>query len=279
VNPTYIEVDPAEFENDVACASSGGNLRWYVATLVDVTPDQDGKPLDFRLPSSPPTNCSESVFFSGVVAQGFTLGVWHEAHRYVAEIEGYRESSLRPQHEGSRVMTSGGKTVDPDWVGSCGSAKSSLDPLLGVDAGSSDAPDAGFETHFLGPAMPFPSQTVTIHGCSLTSLAASSDETRIAVDISSALGQLECGNEPGQVARFEATLGDEVRAADCGKTALFRNVPAENFVEFEVVAFTSSSFADGGAAEPEAAWTTTCYQKAALGQQLVARCDPLVPLE
>jgi hypothetical protein len=116
VNPTYVEVDPAEFTTEVPCAPSDGGLRWYVATLIDVTPDENGEPLGFRLPSSPPTECARSVFFSGVVSSGRTQGVPHRAHRYTAEIEGYTQAALRPTHEGSRVMTSAGRAAEPGWL-------------------------------------------------------------------------------------------------------------------------------------------------------------------
>jgi hypothetical protein len=176
-------------------------------------------------------------------------------------------------------MTSAGRAAEPGWLGSCGTQQNSLAPLLGVDAGSASGPDAGFATHFAGPATPASGRTVKLRGCSLFALQASQGDTRVAVDITPALGSLACGNAAGQVTRFEARLGDEVRAADCGNSAVFRNVPADSFLEFQVVAFAASSSSDGGTDQPEASWATTCYQEVATGQQLVARCDPLVALE
>jgi hypothetical protein len=255
-----------------------GGLRWYVATLVDVTPDAKGVPVNFRLPSSPPTECTRSVFFSGVVAEGRTQGLAHDAHQYSAEIDGYSEPSLRPKHEGGRVMTNGGQAVEPGWLGSCGAGGNSLAPLLGVDAGASTDPLSDGATA-AGPVRPFPGKTVTVRGCRLLPLSDTDATTRVMVDPTVALGALECGDEPGQVTGFEVTVDDEVRTADCGSAAVFRNVAAGEFLEFQVVAFTSAPPSDGGAGEPSAAWTTTCYQEAVAGQQLQARCDPFAELQ
>lgn len=274
VNPTYVEIDPAEFTSEVPCSTSGGRLRWYVATLIDVTPDDEGRPLGFRLPSSPPAPCSQSVYFAGVVAAGLT----HPGHQYVAEIEGYAEATLRPKHEGSRVMMSGGRSIEPQWIGSCGGHSNGLSPLLGVDAGGPNAADAGPPTYGGGPVTPMTGRTVRIRGCELDALGTGEGATQVSIDISGALGSLECGDDLGQVTRFEVEFDGEVMRAPCGGTVVFRNVPTETFLEFGVTAFTRAA-SDAGAGSDEAAWGTTCYQEAAAGRQLSARCDPLVPVE
>lgn len=275
LNPTFVEVDPAVFLGDVPCSEASG-FSSYVATLIDVTPDANGKPLNFRLPSSPPTACTRSVFFSGVVPQGRTQGIVHGAHEYVAEIEGYAEASLRPKHEGSRVMLSGGKTVSPTWIGSCGSHPSGLLPLHGVDAGVSSGQGAGFESHFTGPIVPIYGKTVTLRGCALEPIEETDGTTRVSVDTSATLGSLECGDGPDQVARFEVTLDDRTLQAECGASVVFRNVPVDEFLEFDVQAFAAMAQSDGGSGESDAAWVTRCYQQVRAGQRLVARCDPLV---
>jgi hypothetical protein len=273
VNPTYIEVDPAEFLGDeVVCGTSRGALRWYVATLIDVTEDQG-----FRLPSSPPTSCSQSVFFSGVVASGRTLSVEHDAHRYIAEIEGYDSDTLKPRHEGSSVMVSGGETVLPGWAGSCGTRSSALLPLLGVDAGPAPIEDAGFRTQLEGPLEPYPGRTVTFRACQMQRLTESNGTGRITVSLTSALGNLRCGEGEGEVASFEVTLADETKGAACGESVAFGNLPAGAFLEFEVVALGASradAGSDSGTSAPR--WTTTCYQESVADQQLAARCDPLL---
>lgn len=276
VNPTYLEVDPAEFVSEGACATSPGGLRWYVATLVDVTPDSEGRPANFRLPSSPPTACSKSVFFSGVVARGSSLGVAHDAHQYVAELEAYDAEALKPLHEGSSVMTRNGVTVLPGWVGSCGSDASELASLLGVDAGASER-KAGFEAHFAGPVSPFPGRTVTFRSCELVRIGEPSNEARVTVSLANVLGDLACGERAGEVATFEVALGDEVKRARCGSEVTFDGLEAGVFLEFDVVA-EGAVLADAGAdaGSGSARWTTTCYQEPVSGQQLTARCDPLV---
>lgn len=269
INPTFVEVSPEEFLSDVTCTTAKGGMRYYVATLIDVTPDEDGNRREFRLPSSPPTPCRQSVFFSGVAPSRTIQGVFHPAHEYVAEIEGYDQESLRPKHEGSAIMLSGGNTVAPRFIGSCGKPTSELLPLTIPDAGApEDAADAGFATHFDGPVKPLLRRTVTLRGCNMIDLSSSQQGTAVVVSLNDALGALRCGDEPGTIDHFEVESSGVTVSAPCDGEAVFDDVETGSLLRFSVTAYEA---APGGTA-----WTTTCYQEAAPGLELAARCDPLV---
>jgi hypothetical protein len=72
-----ILVDPRSFLGLVPCGNQPGAMRSYVATVTDQT--DSARP--FTLPSSPPTPCSQSVYFQFV-----TVG-----DVYTAEVDGYEE--------------------------------------------------------------------------------------------------------------------------------------------------------------------------------------------
>jgi hypothetical protein len=199
--------------------------------------------------------------------------VVHEGHQYTADIEGYDVASLRPKHEGSSLMQVGGETVEPGWIGSCGAPRSSLAPLLGVDAGSAAPTEDGIGP-VQEPLTPYPGRIVTFRGCSLTALGTSPSSTQVSIDLDAALGSLECGNEAGQIASFEVTLGDVVKRGECGAAVTFADLTPGIFLEFSVVA-SEAGVGDAGVGGP--IWTTTCYQEPSEGLDLTARCDPLIP--
>jgi hypothetical protein len=75
---TAMAVDPADFLGGVECSGQDGGMGSYVATLVDVTdPTQP-----FALPSSPPTPCSQVVYFQYV----------NPGDLYSAVVDGYAQS-------------------------------------------------------------------------------------------------------------------------------------------------------------------------------------------
>jgi hypothetical protein len=147
LRPTVILVDPDEFLGDVACADSPGALRRYVATLVDVTRSPtSGRILEVSLPSSDPVSCHLGVAFDRVTGGLSRAG----GNFYVADIQGYDRSDLRPSEDGSSIMlTSSGDVATPRWATSCGRSSRRLPfPVssaadAGLDA-SSDA-DASME--------------------------------------------------------------------------------------------------------------------------------------
>jgi hypothetical protein len=82
---TSMSVDPPNFLGSVVCTNLPGGMGSFVATVTDVTDASN----TFILPSSPPTSCSQSVYFQYVTP----------GHSYIAEVDGYVQTpdKLVPQ--------------------------------------------------------------------------------------------------------------------------------------------------------------------------------------
>ena len=153
VRPELVAVDPVDFLGSVPCSDAAGAAQSYVATLLDVTPDANGKLPDppFQLPSAPPTKCTQPVTFSFVV----------QNHRYLAQVDAYNIAAdqLTPLDAGSRLqLDADGKRVPVSWQALCGGYPISPDPDAGVDAGPEAA--AG-----LPGVLSYSAQTQTPHDC------------------------------------------------------------------------------------------------------------------
>ncbi len=247
-NPTLVAVEPDAFLGDVPCLSSPGAMRRYVATLEDVTGDLGGEDADidsFVLPSSPPVSCVVPVAFGFVVPD----------HRYVADVQGYDRTDLVPLAPGSPVMltTDSGEVVEPRWTTSCGRQNQGTDTAV----------------------IAYDRVTIFVRACEpLTDHLEGGSTTGVTVALADALGDLDCGAEPGSVDRFEVTLdgADEApREASCEEAVTFEGLTAEATYTFTVAAFE----ADGTAA----AWETTCFRTTEPGAIVPAHCDPLVEAE
>jgi hypothetical protein len=239
--PTMVVVDPQQFDPSVACVDAPGAMRVYVATLFDVTGDYDAAVP--ALPSSPPTACTTPVGF-GYVEPG---------RKYRAEIDGYDRSDLESLTPGNRLLQQRGtgQLVEPRWRASCGN------PL--PDGTSSN--DGGDLSFLEGPAEAFLNWSVTVKGCT-----AFSDSTMtplgsaIRIDLNQALGSLDCGTGPDQVASYEVTLRDgnvAPRSASCGDTLSFDNLDSGQTYFFDVLAFAGEAStvaaSDGGPDDLDAA--------------------------
>jgi hypothetical protein len=142
VYPTLIAVAPEDFlGRNVRCTNAPGGLRRYVATLYDVTVEGEG----FALPSSGPVDCLLEVKF------GFAsnkLGPVVPGHRYVARVDGYDRTDIRPlgppdvANSGSPVMVDAttGEYVPPRWTSTCsGAPERRADSAPPVDGEAADA--------------------------------------------------------------------------------------------------------------------------------------------
>ena len=80
-------------------------------------------------------------------------------------------------------------------------------------------------------------------------------------------GGLECGSDPGKVARFEVTLeGAATRTIDCGEEPTFENLAPGAVYRWQVLAYES------GSSPPR--WGSRCSLRATAGLTLPAACDP-----
>ncbi len=278
-NPMAIAVAPEDFLGAVPCSSGPGSMQRYVVTLFDVTTDES-----FTLPSSGPSACTRATSFGFVVP----------GHRYVASVDGYDRTDVFPlgsANSGSPVMVDGtGQFVPPRWQTTCsGSAAVPDDPQTG-DATTPDAATADAATVDGGGvpancANPDPlagrNTAVTavlyvtrrVATCRPLCNRGGPSETGLAVSIDQALGDLRCGNGPGQVATFRvARSGNSElpRSAGCGQVVSFTSVAPGSFSTFAVTAF------EQGKAEPT--WDTQCSGKAIAGTVSPVNCDLLAPI-
>jgi hypothetical protein len=189
----------------------------------------------FALPSSGPVACTEPVGF-GQVTPG---------NRYGAEIFGYDRVGLKPLASGIGIMVdpATSERVEPRWTSRC-----------------------GFERN--APAICHAQFARTIRGCDTLVDAMPSELTAVEVRIDSVLGSLVCGEEAGQVSRYEVEVaqGERVSAA-CGESIVLDTVSAGDTLLLPVFAFEASA--------EEASWGTTCTASPAAGAVVKASCTTL----
>jgi len=298
--PTLIAVAPEDFLGRVRCANAPGGLRRYVVTLHDVTDEGEG----FALPSSGPVDCLLEVKFGFVVP----------GHRYVARVDGYDRTDIRPlgppdvANSGSPVMvdTATGEYVAPRWTSACsGGPADRADSEPPPDAG---APDSEVPDSDVADSAVVDSDAETLDGspeaaaqvscetnpdpvtrrnsavtcvsyltrrvavCSPLCDRVGPGVTGLSVSIDRALGALQCGNRPGQVATFRVEregATDPAASAPCGQILTFtEGIPLGEFTRFKVTAF------EAGNDSPS--WETQCWGETTAGTVLPVSCDPLV---
>ena len=257
IQPTLVAVEPADFLGTVPCAPLPGALQSYVATFHDVSGDLDGvvSPDGFALPSSGPVDCARRVGTNRVIV----------GRRYAVDVQGYDRPScssgggddcLRPLSPGLPLMVDArGEPVSPRWTSSCG-RQATVDPS--GDAGSTTGVRAAENT------------TVLVRPCTLLGDATTAEAGGVSVDLTAALGSLECGAGAGQIERFDVTPvggGGPLGQADCGDPVLLGDLPGGSIQQFTVRAY------QGGSDEP--AWATVCQALVLGGTTVDATCDVL----
>jgi hypothetical protein len=237
-SPTLVTVAPSTFGQGVLCGDFPGAWKSYVATLTDVT--DPARP--FVLASSNPVPCSMPVSFSWVVP----------GNKYVAEIDGYEQSNLVSyggMSSGSRhvVDPATGQDVKPRWQTVCGKE---------TEAAEGE------------PTMAFLQSNVVVRDCApLVDLQPGTTKTGLTLDLSSTLGSLSCGENPGQVASFTVWKDAQSFPGACGEVLSFAPVEAGKNYRFRVEAFEAGSSV--------ARWAAWCEVRAQAGVVLPATCDPL----
>jgi hypothetical protein len=265
-HPTMIEISPDTFLGEVPCTEQPGGLTRYVATLTDVTArleaaggngaggadDGAAGEADFALPSSTPVPCLSGVGFGFVVP----------GRKYEALIEGYDTDQVVPRAQGSRLMVQ-------------------MEPV--DDVTTPEALQAIATAPALSPRWSASCRATT--AVSRTVLQASCDEfvaaeggtSDLRIDVSQLLGDLQCGDEPGQVARLNVSLDVGEDAAreleipcDGATDAIFSDVPARKTVSAYVAAFGADDNQLAGAkcealTLPSASVTASCARLSQLG--------------
>jgi hypothetical protein len=225
-HPTMIEISPDSLLGAVPC-TEGSGLQRYVATLIDVTADDDETVAydgDFALPSSPPTPCLSGVGFGFIVP----------GRQYRAQIDGYDTSVLSPRAPGSDEMVdvvpesprdldearrqiAAANVVKPKWQTTCSATTAVYLTVVQAVCAPFDAKEDG--------------------------------TTELRLSVPQLLGELECGSEAGQIESFSVSVRlvgeDEPRvlevACDAGSEIVLTDLPGKAAVQAFVSAFSAGS--------------------------------------
>ena len=178
---TKIRVSPVAFIGDVPCVR--GAVDGLTQYVVQLR-EVGADDAGVEPTTSPPVPCDRSVTFPAVPLR-----------LYRADILGY-DRAIEPDDVGS---------VEPRWTASCGHG----DPNFPADAGVDP----------FAPTLAVRGATVALRGCAAFGGATSSSQ--LVVDVSSALGDLRCGSEPGEVGLIEAVLEGSRQVVACGEPLVF----------------------------------------------------------
>jgi hypothetical protein len=237
-HPTMIEIAPETFLGDVPCTQQVGGLTRYVATLTDVTGSVDsgtggsgaggaddgaGGEADFTLPSSAPVPCLSGVGFGFVVP----------GRKYAALIEGYDTDQIVPRAAGSRLMVQ----MEP------ASDLTTPEALQAIAAAPALTP------RWSATCRPTTAVSFTVLQASCEQFVpAAGGSSELRIGVRQLLGDLQCGEEPGQVARLVVSLdvGEDAPRelelpCDAAAEAIFPEVPARTTVTAYVKAFSADS--------------------------------------
>jgi hypothetical protein len=207
---TRIRVLPEAFIGDVPCVRGApGSLQSYVVRLQPLIETGDaGSDAPVELTTSPPVPCDRAVSFS-VIPTRF----------YVADILGFDRDI-----EASEV-----DSATPRWTATCG---------RGDPSGS----DAGAEQY--APTWARSGVIVPLRGCTHFGGPVTTP-SQLVVDLASALGELRCGREPGEVAIVEGVLEGSRRAVSCGDPLIFPIAAPGGFHSIELTGFELPADAGG----------------------------------
>lgn len=185
---SILHLVPEVFVGEVACRpNESGQFQSYVVDLYDPRVTADGG-LAEPLASSLPARCDREVEFGVPGGQPFVL-----------LIKGYDLST-------SELRLRELSEVAPIWRAECGT-----ESLRGADAGLDTS----------AAIVSVPGRPLVVTNCTKLALAQSS---LLEVDLSPALGGLQCGSEPGQVESFTATVNGRSRTADCEDVIRFKGL-------------------------------------------------------
>jgi hypothetical protein len=310
VYPTLIAVAPEDFIGRLRCTNAPGALRRYVVTLYDVTDEGEAfalpssGPVDcllevkfgFVVPGHRyvarvdaydridirPLGAPE-VANSGSPVMVDTATGEYVAPRWTTACSGGPPDSMDVPMPDAGAPDS--QIADANGADANGADGDGGDPAL-PDSGA-EAPDASSEAaaQMSCEADPDPvarrnsavtcvrSLTRRVAVCSPLCDRVGPRVTGLSVSLDRALGALQCGNRPGQVATFrverEGGTGP-APSAPCGQVVTFtEGIAPSQFTLFKVTAFEAGNDAPS--------WETQCSGEPTAGMVLPVSCDPLVP--
>jgi hypothetical protein len=186
---TRIRLAPESFRGDVPCApGTPGALQSYAVTFREVRQSPLQSDAGLYRATSAVAACDRAVLLNA-----------QPGRIYGADIYGF-----------DRVFVGSEPPLDQArWTARCGDGEG--------------AADAGLT----GPTRAIYGAIVSMIGCTTFSGPGNvSAGTQLLVDQAGALGELQCGSEPGQVSRLEGVLGGTRVSARCGDPLAF-DLPSE----------------------------------------------------
>jgi hypothetical protein len=239
-HPTVIEVVPQYFLSADRCVDAPGGVRSYLATLFDMMSTVEDETDDFALPSSEVVPCSRSIAFGWVVP----------GHSYRTEIQAFDRDGLQVLTPGVPVVvdaSNGYQPVLPRWTAHCGPTRA--------------------EAALTQRAIP-------CKDLQLAEPGGTTNPTVVEVGIEAALTDVPCGQADGEIASFlvRRAIGPldpaiEVGRAACGERVRLETLTPGEFVELEVLAFSSTS-------SETAILGGICSSTVVAGVTLTAHCSP-----
>ena len=249
--PTAVSVDPYLnpggflVDSAVTCGPAAGSMQSFVAAFIDQGPES--APIEFNLPASPATPCSDVASFRYVVV----------GHRYSAAIDAYElpANALRAGAfgcdptgaAGSRQMCTADETgklvpVKPRWTTTCGVSEQAV-ARLNAD--------------------------VKIGDCDPLTDQGTPGKTAISVNPSSALGSLTCVADVATLSVLpEDTSLPDVTNIACGEvpSPYDEGIEAGETYRFRI---------EGADAKGDVRWGASCFVIPKPGIVNAATCDPL----
>jgi len=201
-----VVVHPVEFPGNVPCVDAPGAMRSYVATLSDVTPEDETD-----APIGPPRTTDGAV----PCEQAVGFGEVEVGHLYAAEILAFDRADLIPGAPGSRTL------LDPE----------TLEPVPWRWRTTCEPVRAEYQaTRWVYDCAPF-----TDEGQSPT-------EVRVALDLEGT--GFECGTGEDAVDHFVVRTGSETLAeAPCGEIAVLEDATPGELLVLEALALTADETA------------------------------------
>ncbi|MCH2109208.1 MAG: hypothetical protein MK135_07760 [Polyangiaceae bacterium] len=280
--PTRVLVRPADFLGDVVCSEQEGGLQLFQATLLDVS---NGLNPPFQLPSSQVISCTQTAVFESIEPGRF----------YSAKIQAFDQSNLSPQYPGSEIVVNeDGMSISPRGTTMCWGQNGQVAPSFGGAGGMGGNGGAQGEDAIGVEA--FLNTPVAVQGCEPLVDSGTPGPTRVAIDITEALGQFQCGGGEGEIESFRVEVdlpsseqsndettgstsmalggaggaGPDDDRTPCGERKIIDVELAQQQWEFDVFAYGSSASTPG--------WSSRCRAYSRAGVTVEASCDVLLPL-
>lgn len=220
-NPeSSLRLSQKELTPTAGCQRSSNDpthMSSYVVTLIDVTPDAEGKLDPKSALSGPPTTCTSATTFA-VSAERGSLEV---GNSYVALVDGYTESELSAVKRDQRPVQTNGSPATPRWQWLCSFGQLSepvLQDLLDITQAIARLPAPTPDPSTGSPTAPstVPDAALPVHDAALPN----------STDVTSSHTENEAGSALDAGTVFQDASFDPTTAGDASVDAAARLLDA-----------------------------------------------------